>query len=408
MSSITGGSDEESRHNCSDVNSNSDTNNDDDNSESSVDSEDLYGGEPYEFDEEAFDLLKRNHKYAGWVQFSGWSQEQVDFLCSISWRKDGNVISSTTKLKNLNIEGCEDILENMDEKKRKQFALSAKCFYRSIAENRSIKILGIDRSLLDSVDTFSILSPFIEQNQNLDFLSLGRLVLDSKSVTLLTSALTKCNLRSISLERCDNMTAEFMTQIVNAVGVCGIQNLYLDKYDMDDDVGIALGKSLYKHNTLKTLSLTGEIDHHSQIFIGSITPVGMDAIAVSLASGSLEKLYLGNTYIGREGAAALARGLADNSTLKTLVLHDSNVELEGGISLAAALEGNATLEELDLSNAMFRVQGDTILSADGWIYFFDSLRNCALRHLDLRGSPIGDENIQTMVDSLNTRCPLQS
>ena len=76
MNSITGGSEEESRHNCNNNslesgNTNGDTNNNDDNSESSVDSEDLYGGEPYEFDNEAFDLLKLNDKYAGWVQFSG-------------------------------------------------------------------------------------------------------------------------------------------------------------------------------------------------------------------------------------------------------------------------------------------------------------------------------------------------
>ena len=232
--------------------------------------------------------------------------------------------------------------------------------------------------------------------------------MDSKSVTKLANALSKSNLSTFGLDCCNGMTAGFMTQIVDAVGVIGIRNLFLNEYDMDDNVGVALGKSLCKMNTLKTLSLNGMRDYetHPPTFIGSITPAGMDAIVSSLASGSLEKLYLGDNDIGSGGGVVLASGLTHNSSLRILQLGRSNIGVEGGIALAEALEGNTTLEKFDISYAMSRAQGDTVLSADGWIYFFDFLKNCAFHQLTLQGNTIEDENIQPMVDSLNTMMSL--
>jgi len=371
--------------------------NDDDNSNARY--EYSYGDDPYEFNEEAFDLLAYNDEDVEWVEFSGWNQEQVDFLCSIDWERDKNVISNNTKLKTLSIEGDRGILGEMDDK-RMQFVRSAGCFYHSIAGNRTLKNLTIGRSMLDTPETIKILSPFIENNSNLDHLVLGKLVLDSKSVTKLASAVSKSNLSTFGLDCCNGMTGKFMTQIMDAVGVIGIQNLYLDKYDMDDDVGIALGKSLCKNNTVKTLTLVGEIEYHPPTIVGSITPAGVAAIAISLANGSLEELHLDNNRIGPEGGEALARGMANNSTLRILKLGRSNIG--GGIGLAEALEGNTTLEELDVSYALSLGQEDTLL----WDMFFSPLRNCALCRFNLRGNTIGDVNIQTMVDSLNTMMSL--
>ena len=292
MSNRTGGGGEELEDNINEnssemggANNNevtSGVDNDDDNSNARY--EYLYGDDPYEFNEEAFDLMAQNDEDAEWVEFSGWNQEQVDFLCSIDWKRDKNVISNNTKLKTLSIEGDRGILGEMDDKRMK-FIRSADCFYHSIAGNRTLRNLTIDRSMLDTPETIKILSPFIEDNRNLDHLVLGKLVLDSKSVTKLANALSKSNLSTFVLECCNGMKAEFMAQIVDAVGVCGIQNLFLNEYDMDDNVGIALGKSLCKMYTLKTLSLNGMRDYetHPPTFIGSITPAGMDAIASSLA-----------------------------------------------------------------------------------------------------------------------------
>ena len=132
--------------------------NDDDNSQARY--EYSYCDDPYEFNEEAFDLLALNDEDTEWVEFSGWNQEQVDFLCSIDWERDKNVISNNTKLKTLSIEGDRGILGEMDDK-RIQYIRSADCFYHSIAGNRTLKNLTIDRSMLDTPETIKILSPFM-------------------------------------------------------------------------------------------------------------------------------------------------------------------------------------------------------------------------------------------------------
>lgn len=70
-----------------------------------------------------------------------------------------------------------------------------------------------------------------------------------------------------------------MEQIIDVVGLRGIQTLYLDEYDMDEEVSAALG-GLSTNSTLNTLSLGG--NQYQQLNVprvGSITASGMAAIA---------------------------------------------------------------------------------------------------------------------------------
>ena len=115
-------------------------------------------------------------------------------------------------------------------------------------------------------DTLSILSPFIENNTKLRSLELGGCTVNDRFALLFESALSGCNtsLQRIELNRCEGMTADIMEKIINVVGSQGIQELYLDEYDWDDEVAAALGDTLCTNNTLKILSLGGEQFDHQQ------------------------------------------------------------------------------------------------------------------------------------------------
>lgn len=69
---------------------------------------------------------------------------------------------------------------------------------------------------------------------------------------------------------------------------------------------------------------------------------------------------------------------------------------------AEALSDNSTLKVLDIDRSVSPDFAEWIMSADGWIIFFEFLKSCDLRSLNLQGNTIADENIASMVDALIT------
>ena len=101
---------------------------------------------------------------------------------------------------------------------------------------------------------------------------------------------------------------------------------------------------------------------------------------------------------------ALSKSLSSsNTSLEKLDLGNNQIiGMEGGILLAQSLSNNIVLKELDISWAVSPGFEEFIMSQHGWKLFFNGLKSCALQKLSLEGNTIRDEDVETMVDALNT------
>ena len=110
----------------------------------------------------------------------------------------------------------------------------------------------------------------------------------------------------------------------------------------------------------------------------------------------------GSCSITPYGINSLSKYLSSpNATLEDeLDLSRNNIGIEGGLSLAEALSDNSVLNVLDIDRSVSPGTAEWIMSADGWIIFFEYLKRSDLRRLDLRGNTIADGNIAPMVDAL--------
>ena len=354
-----------------------------DEDDSSVDSNLLYY-EPRNLNEEVFDELKKNNRYIDtlWI----WNNHPNDFdPLNIDWGKEGDSLSDNTHLKSVEIMRTDR--ESSDNAREQRYAeRNARAFYRELSKNKSIKYLKIRGCIgnLAMSDTLSILSPFIENNTKLRSLELGGCRVNGRFAQIFESALSGCNtsLQRIELNRCEGMTADIMEKIINVVGSQGIQELYLDEYDWDDEVAAALGDTLCTNNTLKILSLGGEQFDHQEGRIGSMDSTGVEAVTDFLSTPS--------------------------SSLKELSFRNNRIGPLGGIALAEALEGNTTLKHLDLYSAVSPWYGEHTLTSQGWTTFFESLHNCAFHSLNLGGNTIEDGDVASMVEALNSFSSLEN
>ena len=387
-------------------NDNDNNDNDDNDDNSRVDIDKIrYENRPLIFDKEVFDSLKSNDPEANIVNFE--AEEDMEFLSTIDWEgDDGNVFANNTGLKQLHI----FINRELGEKEK----ILVNNLLLSIEDNKSIQQLSIDGNEglhLDMAETISIISSFIQNNTNLCRLILTGFILDSTNVKMLASALSNNkSLFAFGLNYCKGLTADILTQVVDAVEASGIQRLILSYYDMDNKVAVTLGRLLCISNTLKGLEINGvNYGEDEGGHVGSITAEGMKFISeyLKLENSSLIHLDLRDTYIGEDGALHLADGLINNSTLKSLYLKNCDLRPLGGLVLVEALQGNSTLEYLDLYYAISPGRGDIVLKDSGWDIIFTSLKHSALRSLELGCNDMKDSQISSLVDSINTMPSLE-
>lgn len=192
-----GGDDSESSHSSSsndDIKNNNASESEYDYSDDeSVDSNAPFDYDPYDFDEETFDMLKRNDRHADFVELNLWQDEQLTLFQKIDWENDASsVFANNTRLRRIGI-NCTSILDDMSERDKRMLARSAKSFFYSLSGNRSIRIIDMHGCMMDVGDTFSLLSPFLENNSKLRSLFISDLALDSGGVHHLVAALSKCS-----------------------------------------------------------------------------------------------------------------------------------------------------------------------------------------------------------------------
>ena len=86
-----------------------------------------------------------------------------------------------------------------------------------------------------------------------------------------------------------------------------------------------------------------------QLGPGDALLIAWDLAAGAFVSTSLTNLSLRECYIGKEGAAAVAKALEVNASLKSIDLSRNRLEKESAIALAKALEVNASITNLNLA-----------------------------------------------------------
>ncbi|CAG9460304.1 unnamed protein product [Pedinophyceae sp. YPF-701] len=112
----------------------------------------------------------------------------------------------------------------------------------------------------------------------------------------------------------------------------------------------ALTPALVGESALEELDLTGELSIDDEA-------AGHIAEALKSTSACVKVLCLSRTGVREAGAAALAAGLRDNTSLRELVLDGCAIG-DGGVEhLAAALEHNSSLQLLSLDNVSSSARG---------------------------------------------------
>ena len=235
---------------------------------------------------------------------------------------------------------------------------------------------------------------------------------------------------------------------------------------MDDEAAAELINALATHRNMRNLTLG--FSNNAEKWLGGASGCALGNL-LRKSPSKLEELDLGRNKIDDEGATALANGLAASRTsaLKKLYLQENpNITTTGWKALFTSLSSHASsLEALDASNnnircEAFNIRGsgggtrntklkdlnlgywydDFISSAEwgphfnrfltnmsslknlnlsheshittavGWRALFNTLQthNYALEHLNLGGSNIDDDVVNTMVDALANMSSLKS
>jgi len=149
------------------------------------------------------------------------------------------------------------------------------------------------------------------------------------------------------------------TRIITVFASENIPNLLLDHRPIPEEAAIALSKTLPAHDETETLSLS---------------QVGLNDTAVNHLSEVLEKLniksliFSGNK-ITSEGAASLAKGLVENTTITEINLADNMIDDVGVQALAQQIAAKPSITSLDFSGNKLTAAGlkplvDAILNAN--------------------------------------------
>jgi Ran GTPase-activating protein (RanGAP) involved in mRNA processing and transport len=107
-----------------------------------------------------------------------------------------------------------------------------------------------------------------------------------------------------------------------------------------------LSLSLRRNNCLRHLNLCGN----------RLGDLGTIMFAKAIPACTLEVLNLNQNSIGNTGAAAIATGLAQNTSIKTLYLEFNEIGTAGCAALAGALRQNTVLKELKLGFNQIQVR----------------------------------------------------
>lgn len=141
------------------------------------------------------------------------------------------------------------------------------------------------------------------------------------------------------LKACEGTGNRPDTRLVTLFATESVPNVFLEHRPIPEEAALALSKTLPAHDETETLSL-----HNSSIGNAAVKHIGE-----VLEKLNAKTLNLSNNKIGDEGAADLARGIAQNLTLTEVNLENNEVSDAGAAALAATLQQKPAIIALNLS-----------------------------------------------------------
>ena len=293
--------------------------------------------------------------------------------------------------------------------------ISLNAFLEGLGHNQSIQYLFISRDLGES---FQSLIPFVRNNDSLRHLSFNDFDIGLQCVRNITLLLSQnSSLKRLEIDETD-LDVEGLVEVITAVrahtqieelsltsnynlGREGFAELgrmlegwrsprlsFLDVMysDIDDEGLYSLVAGLRNCHNLTSLTLHGN---------RSITEAGWRSLSALFQSDNcrLECLDLGRMNIDDEEVSILAPGIASLSSLRHLDLFENSIGDQGIQALVGALV-SCNIEELCLSNNHFTTNVMTSLSS-----LFRG-EHCALYHLWLYGTHLGDGGAAVLADGL--------
>lgn len=122
---------------------------------------------------------------------------------------------------------------------------------------------------------------------------------------------------------------------------------------------------------------------------------GAVVIAQSLILGnnSLERLYLHDNNIGKDGAFAISYALMKNNHLIEIIIGNNKLENDGAYSIAEAIKNKVHLTKIDISNNMIQYEGVKRIAK--------ALTNIqSLKAIFVNDNQIGEEGAKSLAECL--------
>lgn len=182
-----------------------------------------------------------------------------------------------------------------------------------------------------------------QANGNLSELNLADNEIKAEGVKALADNLAfSKNLVYLNLNRNNGYQSSFSLHVAEILAI----SISLEKID--------LGNNFIGYDGIKSIFLALRNNSQSKVFEISLESNEIDNRATSLISEylqtdmSLTSLNLTNNYLGPEGAQSLSTSLKVNKTLKMLYLANNHLGHEGCIYIAQGLRFNRSLVTIDL------------------------------------------------------------
>ena len=223
-------------------------------------------------------------------------------------------------------------------------------FARDVGLNRVGEMMIQDQIRVEYLNSKNIhpLLYVLENNKDLDYLSIERIDVMSTGKKLANALKTNNTLKGLSvidrdgyvLNNTNKKGADIFTeQLANALKFNKtLENLHLHGNNISDYGTTYLGDALTFNKTLQRLNLSRN----------KIGDAGAQVLAIALKSNkTLNTLDLSRNKIGDHGANALVKALRTNKTLKKLYLYGNNISDAGGRAFANARKNGQIIQMRD-------------------------------------------------------------
>ena len=142
-----------------------------------------------------------------------------------------------------------------------------------------------------------------------------------------------------------------------------------------------------------SVSLTSVNLSHNNLTNYGRDMTGIKAIADALVVAFMTSIVLNDTWLGPDGAKALAPALRDNASLTELSVADNNLCPSGAQAIAGEIKANKSLKKLDISNCNIK--------SEGAIYIAEAIAtNVSITSINLSANSLGREGGKSLVSAL--------